>query len=177
MTQTVDPVSDPQAYQRMILGVLGDRDPVAVQEATPQALRALVADAGEDLRRRPDPHEWSVLQLLAHITDGEIVNTARYRWILAEEMPPLPGYDQDLGVDALHSDDDPEALLTLFSALRTANLALWRAATPHQRSRAGMHTERGPETFELLFKLLAGHDLFHLDQMRRTLAAARGGSA
>jgi DinB superfamily len=177
MTGTIDPVSDPQAYQRMILGVLGDRDPYQVQMATPQRLSDLVSESGDALRRRPAEHEWSVLQLIGHLSDGEIVNTARYRWIIAEDTPPLPGYDQDLWVSALHDDDDPETLLLLFSTLRSANLRLWRSAKEEQRQRVGMHSERGPESFELLFKLIAGHDLFHIEQMRRTLAAVRGGGA
>jgi len=36
-----------------------------------------------------------------------------------------------------------------------------------------MHAERGPESYELMFRMLAGHDRFHLDQMRRTLATIR----
>jgi hypothetical protein len=34
-----------------------------------------------------------------------------------------------------------------------------------------MHSERGPESFDLTFNLAAGHDRFHLDQARRALAA------
>ena len=39
--------------------------------------------------------------------------------------------------------------------------------------RYGVHAERGTESFELLFRMLAGHDRFHLDQARRTLEAVR----
>jgi hypothetical protein len=37
-----------------------------------------------------------------------------------------------------------------------------------------MHEERGPESFELTFRLAAGHDRFHLAQAERALAAVRG---
>jgi hypothetical protein len=40
----------------------------------------------------------------------------------------------------------------------------------------GIHSERGPESYELSFRLLAGHDLFHLGQMRRTLSQVAGSS-
>jgi hypothetical protein len=34
-----------------------------------------------------------------------------------------------------------------------------------------VHAERGPESYELTFRLIAGHDRFHLAQARRALAA------
>jgi hypothetical protein len=38
----------------------------------------------------------------------------------------------------------------------------------------GLHAERGPESYELTFRLLAGHDRFHLGQARRALDALSG---
>ncbi len=34
-----------------------------------------------------------------------------------------------------------------------------------------MHAERGPESFDLCFRMLAGHDRFHLAQAKRALEA------
>jgi len=169
-----DPVSASAAYQRLLLDLLGDDDPAVVQAATPGAIRALVAEAGPDLRTRPEPKEWSVLEVIGHHVDGEIVVSGRYRWILAHETPDIPGYDQDLWVDGLrHGEDDPELLLRVFDALREANLDLWRRTPVADRARFGVHSERGPESYELTFQLAAGHDRFHLDQARRSLAAVR----
>jgi hypothetical protein len=50
---------------------------------------------------------------------------------------------------------------------------LWRRTPVEQRSRYGIHRERGPESYELTFRLLAGHDRFHLDQARRALEQVR----
>jgi hypothetical protein len=36
-----------------------------------------------------------------------------------------------------------------------------------------VHAERGNESFDLLFRMIAGHDRFHLAQGRRALEAAR----
>jgi hypothetical protein len=169
-----DPVAEPNAYQAMLLGLLGDDDPAAVQSGTLTELPALIADAGANLRTPPAPGEWSVVELLGHITDAELVASGRYRWILAHETPPIPGYDQDLWASRLnHRDADPAELLALHAALRTANLALWRRTPVEERSRYGIHAERGPESYELTFRLIAGHDRFHLDQARRTLEHVR----
>lgn len=165
-----DPVDDPQGYQRFLLSKLGDDDPAEVQRATPSALRALFQQAGERLRRPSAPGEWSVLQVGGHILDGELVASARYRWILAHDKPPLVGYDQDLWVEQLrHNDDDPDELLGLFETMREANLGLWKRSSPEERARVGIHAERGPESYELTFRLMAGHDRNHLGQARAVL--------
>jgi len=55
-----------------------------------------------------------------------------------------------------------------------ANLAMWSRSTQRERARVGMHAERGPESYDLSFRLIAGHDRFHLAQARRTLDALAG---
>jgi hypothetical protein len=169
-----DPITQPEAYQQHLLGLLGGDDPAAVQEGTAAALRDLLAEAGDDADERPQPGEWSVLGCIAHITDAEIVMSARYRWVLAHDEPSLVGYDQDLWVDRLHGErPDADELLAVFEPLRRANVALWRRSSESDRARVGMHAERGPESFDLSFRMLAGHDRFHLAQARRALDAAR----
>jgi hypothetical protein len=177
VSATIDPVTDGRAYQQMLLSWLGEDDPYAAQASTPATLRSLVADAGEQLRTRPADDEWSVIELVGHITDAELVSAGRYRWILAQDEPPLVGYDQALWAARLrHRDADPADLLDLFDALRRANLALWKNTAEADRARFGRHSERGPESYELTFRLIAGHDRVHVDQARRTLEDVRGRS-
>ena len=170
-----DPVLDAEAYRQSLLAALGGDDPAEAQAQAPAALRMLVRDAGPRLRTRPEPGEWSALECIGHITDGELVVAGRYRWILAHDEPEIIGYDQALWVDRLrHQDDDIDHLLDLFEALRAANLELWSRISPEDRARVGLHNERGPESIELTFRLAAGHDRIHLAQARRALDAARG---
>jgi hypothetical protein len=49
---------------------------------------------------------------------------------------------------------------------------MWRHTTPSERGRVGRHDERGPESLELSFRLIAGHDRVHLAQARDALFAA-----
>ena len=129
-------------------------------------------EAGDRVRERPEPDEWSVLECAGHIADAELVVSGRLRWIVAHDEPPLIGYDQDLWVERLrHNEDDPEQLLRTFEAMRAANLVIWAHSTEGERARVGHHAERGPESFDLTFRLLAGHDRFHLGQIRRALDA------
>lgn len=170
-----DPVADPSGYQRHLLGLLGHDDPAEVQTSSPAAWRALVEGSGDRLGVRPEAAEWSVLECLGHAFDAEIVASARYRWILAQDEPPLVGYDQALWVDRQrHAEDDPEVLLGTLERLRVANVALWGRTTDEERARVGHHAERGPESLDLTFRLIAGHDRFHLAQARRALDAVAG---
>ena len=172
-SRSPDPVSDPKAYQDFLLAALGSDDPATVQAGTPAAMRQLVSEAGLHLRTRPAPGEWSALEALGHIVDAEVVGSARYRFVVAHDEPPLIGYDQDLWVRGLHhNDDDVSALLDQFEAMRLANVAMWRRSSPADRDRVGLHAERGPESYDLMFRLLAGHDRLHLSQARDALQSA-----
>jgi len=177
MTDTTvapDPVAQAAAYQQSLLAALGDDDPADAQGQAPTAIRAMLAAAGAHLRTRPAPREWSALLCFAHICDAEVVMSGRYRWVLAHDAPELIGYDQDLWVDNLHDDrDDPEAMLRQFEVLRAGNIALWRGTTDAEHARVAIHKERGPESYDLMFRMLGGHDRVHLAQAYRAIEAAR----
>jgi len=162
-------------YRRPVIEALGQDDPLEVQTAEVAAWADLLARAGTDLRTPPSPGEWSVLECLGHLTDSELITSARYRWVLAEDEPPLQGYDQDAWNARFgHLHDDPATLLAQFEALRNANIELWRHTPVQDRARFGIHAERGPESFELLFRLQAGHGRVHRDQAERALSDVRG---
>ena len=169
-----DPIGDPHGYQDFLLAMLGDDDPATVQAGTPSAMRQVAAAAGVHIRTRPAPGEWSALEVMGHVLDAEIVVSGRYRFIVAHDEPPLIGYDQDRWVQGLHhNDDDVSASLDHFEAIRLANLAMWRRSNPTERSRVGRHDERGPESYDLTFRLAAGHDRVHLAQARDALRASQ----
>jgi hypothetical protein len=171
-TPSPDPVREPKAYQDMLVGLVGDDDPAEVQAGTAARIADLLRRAGDRASERPAEGEWSVLECVAHITDAELVASARYRWILAHEEPELIGYDQELWVKRLHAPvEGADELVAFWGALRDANLALWARTPEADKERFGIHRERGPESYRLTFVLIAGHDRFHLAQAERALAA------
>ena len=165
-----DPVGDPEGYQRELLAMLGGEDPRDVMAATLANLRGEAAALPEErLSRRPSPGEWSAAELLGHLWDAEIAYAFRARAILAQDTPRLIGYDQDAW-SALARPPFGE-LLAAFTALRTANLALIDGTPEAAWDRSGIHEERGPLSFGLLTREIAGHDKAHLLQLQQTLAA------
>lgn len=165
-----DPVSEPEAYQEALLGLLGGRDPIEVLALTPELFeeKTYALDI-VTLQKPPEPGEWSVEELLKHFFHGEIVYSFRWRITLAQDGVAYPGYDQDEW-NRLATPPFPE-MLAAFAALRRANVELFEETPREQWSRTGMHAERGPESFELTINLLAGHDLAHLKQLDQTIAA------
>ncbi|HJR87165.1 MAG TPA: DinB family protein [Acidimicrobiia bacterium] len=170
-----DPVLEARAYQELLLSLLGTDDPAVVQSQTFERLHATIAEPGDHLHTAPAPGEWSVWGCLAHMVDAEMTVSGRYRWILTVDRPTLPGYDQDLWVAKTHSPDESiDQLIGIWQPLRQANLRLWGASSLAARERVGLHQERGPESYDLTFRMIAGHDRFHLDQMQKTIAAVTG---
>jgi hypothetical protein len=88
--------------------------------------------------------------------------------VLAQDRPPLTGYDQDLWSQRLHYDTLPiDEALDRFEVLRRSNLRLLANAKPDDLQRVGVHAERGEESVALMVRLYAGHDLLHLRQLAR----------
>jgi hypothetical protein len=168
-----DPVEDPEAYQQALLDLLGDRDALDVLASTPEKIDDACAELDlAILQKEPEPGEWSVEQLLAHFLDAEIVYSFRWRMTLAQPGAHFPGYQQDLWTELEHPSF-PE-MLAGFSALRRLNVWLAEETPSDQWDKVGVHSERGPETFDLSLKVVAGHDLAHLKQLEQTIAAVTG---
>ena len=156
-------------YTRAVLGLLGDRDPIAVLEQTPAELTRIVTRLmKEDLARPEKQGKWSMQQVMRHLGDSEVVWGYRLRRVIAEDRPAIEGYDQDRWADRLSYDraDAVEALAE-FRALRAGHLRLIRSLAPADRKRVGVHSERGEESIEHMIRMMAGHDTLHLNQLER----------
>ena len=167
--------ADAAAYVAAVLDLVGDRDPLAVLHDTPDALpRAIHGLTLQQLRTPERPGKWSIVQVLQHLADAEVVWAWRMRLILSQDRPVLTGYDQDRWAERLgYAEADPAQALAEFTVVRRGNLRLLERATPEDLRRVGVHAERGEESVEHLRRLFAGHDLLHLRQIERIRAAVR----
>jgi hypothetical protein len=156
-------------YTAAILELLGSRDPIDVLERTPDAVRSAIAGMSDARLSQPEsPGKWSMGQVVQHLADSDLVWGYRVRLVLAQDRPPLTGYDQDLWSERLHYDKLPiDEALDRFAVLRRSNLRLLANAKPDDLQRVGVHAERGEESVSLMVRLYAGHDLLHLRQLAR----------
>jgi hypothetical protein len=157
------------AYIAALMELLGDRDPIAVQSELLDALRTLTSGLrDEELARREAAGKWSILHVVEHLTDQELINAYRLRSIIAEQEPPLRGYDQDLWATQLrYGAAGLDPVLGELRALRARNLRLYRSLSEAELDRVGLHEERGPESARRLRALPAAHDLLHRRQIAR----------
>ena len=160
-----------RAFGAAVRDAVGERDPVAIIAATPAELAALLDGVADDVLARPEaPGRWSVDDVVAHLADCEVLYGWRVRQVLTRESPPLEAIDQDgwtarvrtAGVGARQA-------LPALTAMRAIHLPLLRSLGDADLARTGVHGERGPETLASMLRLWAGHDLFHLAQLRRIL--------
>jgi len=164
------------AYVRALLDLLGEREPLEVlPELVPWIEARVRGLADPELRRAEAPGKWSVIEVLQHLADTEMVYAVRGRLVLSEDRPPLQAYDQDRWAALFnYREASSELALAQLRAVRGANLALWRTVGPEERGRVGLHTERGEESLDRMLRMMAGHDLVHRRQIERILATGAG---
>ena len=160
-----------EQYVARILGYAGDRDPLEILKSSPRRLESLIVGRTRyELARKPDDGKWSVVEILAHLADSEIVGAWRFRSILAANGTPLQAYDQNAWAATFrYADTDAFESQRLFETTRASNLALLKRVDPSLHANYGMHEERGRESLEHLIRLYAGHDLNHIGQIERLL--------
>ena len=158
-------------YIARVTGYVEGKKPLTVQAATADKLARLIKGIpASKLKKRPAPDKWSVVEILAHLADTEIVAGWRLRLILGSPGTPILGFDQDSWVDAGHySKRDPRKSVEQFRAFRAANLSLLKSLKPEQWKHHGVHSERGVETIEHISRMFAGHDVNHIKQIEGIL--------
>ena len=151
-------------------GFLDGRPLEVILAETPSAIADALNAIGEArLFTSPAPGKWSAAEIVCHLADCELVFGFRLRQTLAEDGPTVQPFNQDKwaatyrGIAAGHA-------LEVFSALRGWNLQLLETALPAAASRPVVHPERGAMTFQTVVETMAGHDLNHLEQLRRRAA-------
>jgi hypothetical protein len=161
-------------YVQALLEFLGDRDPLEVAAEQLAWLQKRTAGLGDAVLRRPEaPGKWSVVEVVQHLADTEVVYAWRTRQVLCEDRPAIQAYDQDVWARVLaYAEADLGIAMAQLGGVRAANLRLWRSLAPAERARVGLHTERGPESVDLLIRMMGAHDLVHRRQIDRILASA-----
>jgi DinB superfamily len=161
-------------YVRALLDLLGDQDPLEIAAKQLPWLERRTAGLDEAMVRRPEaPGKWSAIEVIQHLADTEVVLAWRTRQVLTVDQPLIQGYDQDAWARTLGYATMPlDVTLAQLRGVRAANLRLWGSFTPAERARVGLHSERGPESLDLLIRLMGAHDLVHRRQIDRVLTAA-----
>ena len=128
---------------------------------------AITGAAGSEVDFAPQPGQWSIRQIVAHLADAEIVATMRLRQILAEDDPKLQAWDQNAWATKLdYARRKPSQSLETFRRIRGENYELIKDLPESAFDRAGIHSDRGRMTLRQLVQLIAEHAENHAAQLR-----------
>lgn len=133
---------------------------------------ALTGAAGAEVDYRPSPEKWSVRQIVAHLSDSELVATDRFRRIIAEDNPLIFRFDEKKWAENLdYGRRKPSHSLEMFRRLRSDNYDLLSALPETAFARTGQHNERGQTTLLDWLRIFAVHAEKHTQQIRDARAA------
>ncbi len=139
-------------------------------EKSPKEIAAAVSGlAPQVLRYKPMPEKWSILEILAHLADIEIVYAYRLRQMLADQKPVIAPMDQDEWAKKLGYMDTPAPeLVALYGLNRHHNLRLLRRLKPGDLEKSAFHPEyQEAVTVATLIEMIARHGANHLEQIER----------
>src|SRR5277367_6386606 len=161
-----------QQYIERILGHVEGQDALKVQRTTAGKLKkAIHGLSPKQLKWKPEPAKWSIAEILAHLSDAEIVGSWRMRSALGANGTTIQPFDQDMWASLFqYVGRNAQLSLEVFRVLRENNLAMLQALPRESWENYGMHLERGKETITHIVRMFAGHDLNHLQQIEGIVA-------
>lgn len=142
-------------------------------EAFPTVLKQQIQPLSDGALRYKPAGEWSAIENVGHLIDVEALWMGRIRQMLAAEKPALAAPDVDELVRRQnYQHKDPANLLHTFSEMRAETVAFLRTLKPLHLERRGIHPTRGEVSVADVFRILAGHDVLHTNQIAKTVAEA-----
>ncbi len=144
---------------------------IAELAAMPARLREAVKSADAvALLRRPGPDQWSAFETFSHIRDATLAYAARFRWIVFNDDPFLPDYDENNWVAASKDtpDDIPE-ILEQIAASRADLVRVLSRLSDREWQRTGRHELAGSIVLDHYARHKVVHEAIHLEQIRLAL--------
>ncbi len=137
--------------------------------ATPTILRALVRGIDDaSARERVGERDWSVVELVAHLTDVDTRMIGRIDLMIREDRPVMAAYQADAAAEA--GDFRSRSLvaaLGAFEVSRAAYVQVLKGLSPEQWARTCRHETAGELSIQQFTAHLAAHDAAHLAQIAR----------
>jgi hypothetical protein len=171
-------IQKPQAgeyapYASMYLDLVPD-DGLVLQhlQKNLQALKTLIlAQPEEKLISRCAEGEWTIKEILSHVTDTERIFCYRALHFARNDTIELPGFDQDLYVASSNANQRHiEDILEEFTAVRTATIALFNSFDPEVWLRGGRSSGNNLTVRAAVYQI-AGHELHHVISIKENYLA------
>ena len=123
-------------------------------------------------RYKPSESDWSIHEVVVHITDSEANSYVRARRIIAEPGLSLMAYDENQWTQALdYTSLDTEDAVELFRWLRSNTHKLIQNLPESTWAHTAFHPESGTITLDDWLDTYASHVPDHIGQMDAVMAA------
>ena len=125
---------------------------------------------------KPAGDDWTIHEILIHITDSEANSYIRCRRFIAEPGETVMAYDEMGWARGLkYSEQSTEDAIELFKWLRLSTNKLVRSLPESAWSNTVYHPENGTMTLDDWLDIYTTHVTDHVEQMRRGYEAWLGG--
>ena len=136
-----------------------------------ELLKQLKGLRGDRAQTRPEPNEWSVVEVLQHVADIDSLMVRRFGEIKAgkAELSPNTPADWEAARSAAERDGLAGVIRRLY-ATRTAVLDAVSDMEAADLERSAKHPRYGEMTMRQLVEMIVRHDLDHAQQIAKTRA-------
>jgi hypothetical protein len=124
--------------------------------------------SAEEAEKRPAPDQWSVLEVLKHVKDAEVVLNGRVQRILSEDHPYLSFQKVwDWADKPAEEKETTESVLAVYKASRSKTIRLLKDAPLKSWWRTAVHEEFGEVELLGQVSYFTAHEISHLRQIGR----------
>ena len=125
--------------------------------------RVVLAGEPDAVRRRPDDSTWSPLEYGCHVRDVCVLYERRLGWMLEQDDPLFPNWDQDAtAVEERYGEQDPATVSTELAAAAESLAARFDAVAADQWQRAGRRSDGASFTVESFARYFIHDPVHHL---------------
>ena len=131
-------------------------------------LKNISQEQAQDLR--DGPLGWSIVEIVCHLRDYNVIFRQRGELMCREDYPRLPAYDHEaLAIERAYQDEAVAYAYYELKATRERLVAFFNSLTDEQWRRGGIHPESGDFGMTDALLQVVFHDLDHLEQITRVL--------
>ena len=153
-------------YFKYIDLVTGDDIVPAMENQMGEMLEFLSGISEEQSLHSYEPGKWTIRELLNHVNDGERIFAGRALWFARGFTDPLPGFEQDMAVQAAHANNTSWVdLVEEFEIVRLGTISLLKSLPDEAWDRTGVASDN-PVSVRALAYIIAGHVTHHINVLR-----------
>lgn len=134
--------------------------------------RVISAASAETIVYQPGENRWSILQVVCHLADAELLASVRIRRLITQDRTRLWGYQQEIWADRLgYQRRNIQTVLSRFTMLRRENGELLAEQPDSVWEQTAEHDLYGVLSLRQWIEDYLDHTAKHLNQIRELIGS------